>query len=193
MNKKIKTVKPLTNWSLFLVFLKVGMLVLGGGPTILVAFKNEIVNIKQWMTEEEFDFKIPVIQSLPGPFGLNSAFMLGYFLLKSKGALLGIVCMLFPSIAIIWVFDLLINIKGLTPIFLEKFLYGVNLTASGLVFLMTISLLKRFLNKKFYVVIFLITLISISIFKLTPIIFIVMAIIVGFFMALIGSKTDDIG
>ena len=192
MNKKVKTDRPLTSRSLFLVFLKVGTLVLGGGPIILEAFRSEIVNMRQWMTAEEFALRLPIVQSLPGPFGLNGAFMLGHLLLKKKGALLGIIGILFPSTAIILVLNLLVSSQEFIPILSEKFLYGVNLAASGLVFLMALDLLRRFLKKKVPIAIFLITLIGVLVFKLTPLIFIAMAIIIGVLVALIGGKTDDI-
>lgn len=192
MKKKVKTARPLTSWSLFLVFLKVGTLVLGGGPIILVAFRNEIVDKRQWMTAEDFDLKLPIVQSLPGPFGLNGAFMLGHLLLKKKGAFLGIIGILFPSTAIILVLNLFVSSQESIPVLLEKFLYGVNLAASGLVFLMALDLLRRFFKKIVPIAIFLVTLIGVFVFKLTSIIFIAMAIVIGILIAVIGGKTDDL-
>ena len=192
MNKKAKINRPLTSRSLFLVFLKVGTLVLGGGPIILVAFKNEIVDIRQWMTVKEFNSRLPIVQSLPGPLGLNGAFILGRLLLKNKGAFLAVIGMLFPSTAIMLALNLLVSSKELMPILLEKFLYGVNLAASGLIFLIALDLLRVVFKKVFSIVIFLIALISILVFQLTPLIIIAMAIIVGVIVTLIRSKTDDI-
>lgn len=192
MKKKVKTTKPLNSWSLFLVFLKVGTLVLGGGPIILVAFKNEIVEKKRWMTQEAFELKLPLVQSLPGAFGLNGAFMIGHLLLKKKGAFLGIIGILLPSILIVLGLNIFVSAQDAIPILLTKFLYGVNLAASALVFLMALDLVRHFYKKPIAIAIFLVTVIGVLFFKLSSLIFIGGAIVIGIVISFAkGGKSND--
>ena len=87
-------------WTLFLAFMKIGMLTIGGGYAMLPLIQREVVD-RGWMSKEEFIDIFSVAQSLPGIFAVNISIFVGYRLKKKLG---GVVCALgtiMPSFVII--------------------------------------------------------------------------------------------
>jgi len=73
---------------LYLSFLKIGLLSVGGGYASLAVVHSEIVDIKMWLTQTEFLDMLTIAEITPGPIALNTATFVGA---KSSGAL-GAVC-----------------------------------------------------------------------------------------------------
>ena len=72
MDKKIRLV------NIFLTFLKVGIILLGGGYVILPILQSEIVEKKNWLTSEELIDYYAISQSLPGLIAINISIFVGY-------------------------------------------------------------------------------------------------------------------
>ena len=72
MDKKISLV------NIFLTFLKVGIILLGGGYVILPILQSEIVEKKNWLTSEELIDYYAISQSLPGLIAINISIFVGY-------------------------------------------------------------------------------------------------------------------
>lgn len=87
-------------WTLFLTFMKIGAITIGGGYAMLPLIQREVVD-RGWMTKEDFIDLFSVAQSLPGIFAVNIAIFVGYKLKKIRG---GVICALgsiLPSFLII--------------------------------------------------------------------------------------------
>lgn len=87
--------------NLFWVFAKIGAITFGGGLAMLPILQREIVDKRDWATEEELLDYYAIGQCTPGIIAVNTATFIGY---KRKGILGGIVATLgviFPSIVII--------------------------------------------------------------------------------------------
>lgn len=86
---------------LFISFFKIGLFTFGGGYAMLPMLKKELVEEKQWVTEEEILDYFAIGQLTPGVIAVNTATFIGY---KRRGiiggiaATLGVVC---PSVIII--------------------------------------------------------------------------------------------
>ncbi len=86
---------------LFVSFFKIGLFTFGGGYAMLPMLKKELVEEKDWVTEEEILDYFAIGQLTPGVIAVNTATFVGY---KKRGVLggivatLGVVC---PSIIII--------------------------------------------------------------------------------------------
>ncbi|MEM4055297.1 MAG: chromate transporter, partial [Desulfurococcaceae archaeon] len=63
---------------LFLVFLKVGLFMFGGGYASIALLHRELVVEHGWLSEEEFTDIIGLAESTPGPIAINSATYTGY-------------------------------------------------------------------------------------------------------------------
>lgn len=86
---------------LFFTFAQVGACTFGGGYAMLPVLQREIVDKRQWCTQEELADYFAIGQCTPGVIAVNTATFVGA---KRKGALGGIVAtlgMAFPSVVII--------------------------------------------------------------------------------------------
>ena len=70
--------KKISCLSLLLTFMKLGLFSFGGGPAMLMLIKDEIVEKKHWMSDEELTEMVGLSESTPGPIAINLATHLGY-------------------------------------------------------------------------------------------------------------------
>ena len=89
---------------LFYVFSKIGIFNFGGGYAMLSLIQDEVVNKHHWMTINEFTDIVAISQSTPGPIGINCATYTGYTAVVHAGyptwaAVLGAVL---ASLSVIW-------------------------------------------------------------------------------------------
>ena len=84
---------------LFLSFLQVGLFSVGGGYAAIPLIQNQIVNVWQLMSLEEFADLITIAEMTPGPISINSATFVGMRLGGIFGALICTFgCILMPFI-----------------------------------------------------------------------------------------------
>ena len=74
--------------NLFLTFLKIGAFTFGGGTAMIPLLKEEFVDKKKWIDEEEFKNIVIVAESTPGPIAVNSSTYIGYKVSGFFGALI---------------------------------------------------------------------------------------------------------
>jgi len=88
-------------WDLFATFFRIGAFTFGGGYAMLSLIQREVVNNKQWATDEEVLDYYAVAQCTPGVIAVNTATFVGY---KQKGVLGAIAAtfgVVLPSLIII--------------------------------------------------------------------------------------------
>lgn len=90
--------------SLFLLFFKSGGLTLGDGYAVLAPLRKSLTEENAWMTREEFDRQVALVQAVPGIFNVNLAAFLGYALMKWKGCVAALLGMVLPAFAILLLF-----------------------------------------------------------------------------------------
>lgn len=103
MNKK-RSFK--TYLMLFLVFLKLGLFSIGGGPTMLTLLQGELVDKRKWIDNDELMEMTAISESTPGPIAINLATYLGYLKGGFFGALLATLGVVIPPFAIMFVISL---------------------------------------------------------------------------------------
>ena len=112
-------------WELYFAFFRIGGLTFGGGLTMLPMLKYELVEKKNWITEEELIDCYAIGQCTPGIIAVNTATFVGY---KRKGVTGGIVStlgMVSPSVLIITVVALFLE-QFMDNIWLSHALMGVR-------------------------------------------------------------------
>ena len=87
--------------TLFLAFLKIASVTVGGGYAILGAARAEFVDRRKWLTEEDFSQLMTVIITVPGLLAINSAIYLGWKLHRFRGAFSAAFGALLPSVTVI--------------------------------------------------------------------------------------------
>ena len=88
---------------LFLTFAKVGVCTFGGGYAMLPILQREIVEKKQWATEDELADYYAVGQCTPGVIAVNTATFVGTNRAGVSGGIIASLGVVFPSVVIILV------------------------------------------------------------------------------------------
>jgi chromate transporter len=86
---------------LFISFFKVGSLSFGGGLAALPLIQEEIVIKHAWLSMYEFTDLISIAEMTPGPIAVNSATFVGIRLAGFPGALVATLGCITPSIIIV--------------------------------------------------------------------------------------------
>lgn len=139
-------------WQLFIVFFRIGGLTFGGGLTMLPMLKYELVQKKNWVTEEELLDYYAVGQCTPGIIAVNTATFVGY---KRQGIIGGIIStlgMVCPSVVIIsivaTIFQSLIH-----NVWFQHAIMGIKGVVCALMLNTVLTLAKKSLVNKLCIVI----------------------------------------
>jgi chromate transporter len=159
---KVKPIKNI-NWSNFILFLGIllfaailgaftqnkfsllfentyryGSIVFGGGFVLIPLMFNQFVEIKQYLTANEFLAGVGLVQAMPGPvFSIATycnAMALKEFGLGGQliGAIIGTIAIFLPgALLIFFVYPIWNKIKNFTPI--KNAIEGINAASAGLV------------------------------------------------------------
>lgn len=175
--------KKISLIQMFKVFLKIGAILLGGGYVIVPIMKNELVEKRNWLTEDELIDYYCLTQCLPGIIAINMSILVGYKLKKFLGALF---CVFAISLSPIFVILLLANLisKIVNIPFIEGVFAGVNLSVIILIYLTVKEMWKKSLIDILTYVWFFIIL-GLSILKISPVKLILISIIFGLLLQLI--------
>ena len=172
---------------LFLVFAKIGGFTFGGGYAMLPILQREIVDKRQWSTQEELMDYFAIGQCTPGIIAVNTATFIGY---KRKGVFGGIFATLSvvaPSVVIITVIAAFI--RNFQHIEMVQWAFeGIRAAVVALILSAVIKLGKKSLVDAATVAIFLIVAVLSAVTDLSPAIFVVAAGLCG--LLLKGGKRD---
>ena len=86
---------------LFLTFAKVGVMTFGGGMAMLPILQREVVERKNWATEDELGDYYAIGQCTPGIIAVNTATFVGQKQGGIAGGIVATLGMVFPSLVII--------------------------------------------------------------------------------------------
>lgn len=86
---------------LFLSFLKIGLFSFGGGYAALPLIQEQVVDINQWLSLNEFNDLITISQMTPGPIAINSATFVGTRIAGFPGAMAATFGCVLPSALIV--------------------------------------------------------------------------------------------
>lgn len=158
---------------IFLEFLKIGLFMFGGGYGALALLHKEVVEMRGWLTDEEFVTVLGIAESTPGPVAINSATYIGYKLHGITGSIIATLGVTLPAFLVI-----LGIAMGLSRYFEEPLakviLRGINAAVVSLIFIALIKVGQTVLIKGNAVspvelVIFLTAFVSVMLLKQHPI------------------------
>lgn len=102
-----KAVKQLLE--LYLTFFRIGAVTFGGGYAMLPILQREVVEKKNWATDEELVDYFAIGQCTPGIIAVNTATFIGRKIRGISGGVIATLGMVSPSVVIISVIAALIN------------------------------------------------------------------------------------
>ena len=124
-------------WKLFGVFLKIGLLSIGGGYAIIPLIQEQVVDQNNWISGKMFTDIITISQMTPGPLAVNTSTYVSEVLNGLKSASLGLIISAAVTI-------LLLALYGSSGP--EGNIFSLNRTALLLFLAMLLLLRKRKLN-----------------------------------------------
>lgn len=165
-------------WELFWTFAKVGVMTFGGGVAMLPILQREIVEAKQWATEEELADYYALSQCTPGIIAVNVATFIGQKLSGVAGGIIATLGVVFPSIVILSVLaGLIINFSYLS--WVQNAFAGIQVCVCVLIINAVIKLLKKSVVDKRTAAIFLLVLAGSVFMNLSPVWFVITAALAG--------------
>ncbi|MCH4072779.1 chromate transporter [Pseudoramibacter sp.] len=163
---------------LYLTFFKIGLMMFGGGYAMLPILQREIVENKKWVSEEEIADYYAIGQCTPGAIAVNTATFLGY---KKRGILGGIVATLgviSPSLLIIMLLANIISRFAHYPLVVNAF-KGIRVAVFILILNSVVKIGKSSIVDKATLLIFIAVLVVSVLTKISPIIPVLAAALLG--------------
>lgn len=170
--------KQLSLLNLFLIFVKTGAILLGGGYVILPIMQSEFAEKKNLVSKEDLINYFALSQSMPGIIAANMSMFIGYKLRGKRGALIAMFGIIFvPFLCIILLASLLSMFVNNT--ILQGTLWGVGIAVIALIFLTAREVWTNAQRTLFFYIMFLFAFISLMMFNLTPITVIIIFSVLG--------------
>ena len=86
---------------LFLCFLQIGAFSIGGGYAAIPLIQNQTVELRHWLTEEQFMDLAAIAEMTPGPIAVNGATFVGLKIAGVPGAIVATFGCILPSLVIV--------------------------------------------------------------------------------------------
>jgi len=154
--------------SLFILFVRTGAILLGGGYVILPILQRDFVQKGKLLTNEELLDYFAIAQIMPGIVAANISMLIGYKLRGFMGALAGMFGIIFIPF---WIIVLLASILGVLVenTYLQGVFWGVGIAVIALIIITTYEIWENTKRDLFFYFIFLAALISLLIFDFSPV------------------------
>lgn len=155
-------------FKLFLVFVKIGAILLGGGYVILPILTSEFVEKRHLISNDDLIDYFALSQSLPGIVAANISMFLGY---KLKGKWGAITAMIGVTFVPFWCIVLLASVLGslVNNSYVQGALWGVGIAVVALIMLTVRETWQKSNKNGYFYAIFVLALIALLAFNLSPI------------------------
>jgi chromate transporter len=170
---------------LFESFYRYGYLVIGGGQVVVPLMYSELVEVNQYMTNQEFLTGFGLVQGLPGPMFSFSAYAGGMaarggsVLTQVLGAVAGGIGIFLPGLLLIFfIYPIWENLKKIRGI--KVSLKGITAVAGGLITVAAIILMQKSGFEIDNILVMLLTVILLLLKKIPAPFIVLVVMVVGF-------------
>ena len=179
-----------TLFILFWTFLKIGAFMFGGGYAMLPIIQRELVENKNWATNDEILDYYAVAQCTPGVIAVNVATFVGC---KLKGFIGGVVATIgVVFIPVIIISSIATALKSVTHIkAVQDALWGIRIAVCASITVSVWGLIKKSVKGKFGMIIFLLSFLLGIIFNVSPIYIVIGSGIAGVIANFKTIKKED--
>ena len=173
---------------LFFIFAKIGVFTFGGGYAMFPIIKRELIDNRQWITEDERMDYYAIGQCTPGVIAVNVATFVGKKLKGFWGALVSTLGVIFPSVVIILIIAGFIkNFADLW--YVQSAFSGIRVVVIVLILNTIISMWKKGIKKPFDYIIFLLALAASYFDILSSVIIVIIGGIAGIIYTINGGES----
>ena len=163
---------------LYLMFLKIGSLMIGGGYSMLPLLIRELVERHQIITEDELTDYMAVAQCTPGVIAINTATFVGYKVRRTVGAIvasLGVI-----TVPVILITLIAAVLKPLMAYAIVGHIFaGIRLAVCALITASVYKLFKKSVVNATTFVLFLLAFLFVTVGGVSPVFIVLGAAIVG--------------
>ncbi|MCX8184702.1 MAG: chromate transporter [Sulfolobales archaeon] len=176
---------------LFVAFFKAGLILFGGGHTVIPILKQELVVYRGILTEKEFIDLVSTTEGLPGPITVKVAVLIGYRVAGFTGSTLAAVAIVLPTFVLTLTAAKLLYYYYQHPLTMSV-LRGIRGAALGLLLSATLVFASgslRELTSHQVVVTFILAIVSlllITVLRVEILVVVGVAALVGFALGLAG-------
>ncbi|HZK38269.1 MAG TPA: chromate transporter [Clostridia bacterium] len=177
-------------WELFTVFFFIGTFTFGGGYAMLPIIQKEVVEKKEWVTDEEIIDYYAIGQCTPGVIAVNTATFIGY---KRKGIIGGIIAtmgVVTPPLITITIIATFFQHFEHYEIVQHAF-GGMRIGVVALIVNIVLGMFKQTVKDRMGLVIFASAFIFMAFTTFSPIIVVIISALLGILKAKYGVKTED--
>lgn len=165
-------------FDIYWTFFKINSVTFGGGMAMLPILQREIVQGKEWVSDEEIIDFYALCQGLPGILAVNVSALIGY---RRKG-ILGVIAaglgVISPSIIIITIItSFLSNFQEIEAV--QHAFKGISVGVTALILNTVLDMWKKSIVDKLCIITFIITFILMITTKISPVVFVIIGAIVG--------------
>ena len=172
---------------LFLTFAKVGVMTFGGGYAMLPILQREVVENKGWATEEELMDYFAIGQCTPGIIAVNTATFVGQKTRGIPGGILATLGVVFPSLVIIAALAGVIEAFS-HLVWVQNAFGGIRVCVCVLILNAVVKLYQKAVVDKATLVIFLAVALGSYLTPLSPVVFVLLAAVLGIVLKNVGGK-----
>jgi chromate transporter len=127
------------------LFLKLGVIAFGGPAAHIAIMQREVVEKRQWLTQQHFLDLLGATNLIPGPNSTEMALHIGQERAGWKGLLTAGVCFILPAVLITGIFAWLYKEYGHLP-HVEPFIYGIKPAIIAIILVAIFPLAQRSLK-----------------------------------------------
>ena len=139
--------------NLFWVFFKIGITTFGGGYAMIPIIKEQIVEKRNWMSDDDILEIIAISESTPGPIAINMATYIGYMQKKVLGSVFATLGVVLPSLIIIFLISLFFD-AFIANQYVAYAFVGIKCAVSILIIKAGLNMLKKIEKKTIPYIIF---------------------------------------
>lgn len=164
---------------IFISFFKIGLFTFGGGYAMMPLFRQELIEKRKYITEDELIDYYSIGQCTPGVIAVNVATFTGYKIQQGWGAAVATLAIVLPSLLIIMALAGILNTLSDNPIVAHAFA-GIRVGVIALILKEVIVLFRKAVATKFQISLFCIVLFLLFFMHLSAIAVVLLAACSGF-------------
>ena len=172
---------------IYLAFVKIGAFTFGGGLAMMPMMQRELVDKRNWITEEDLIDYYAIGQSTPGIIAVNVSTFVGYKRMGIIGGIIGTLGVISPSLLIIMILANLIDSVDEFPV-VQRALRGVNVAVAALLTLVICKFAKKTIKNIWHVLYMLVSFSLIYFLKVQSYWIIIGSLVIGCIIAFVNQK-----
>ena len=167
-------------FNLFLLFVKIGLVTIGGGYVMIPLLQKEFVDKRKLMETREFCDVMAIAQAGPGGVAINSSTVVGYKLAGIPGAIIATLGTILPSFVVIILLAIYLAYAKDSRV-LKGFLAGASPAVVGVLLVGAYSLGKDVIEDLRGAFLAAGSFVAVIFFNIHPVLVIIIAGVCGYF------------